>query len=525
MMKVSKFKKPFYLGAIALFATTTLAVANPIVSHADDDNFDTSTHFDSVTQMYSVPSGLKSVTQKDGNGLSYLNYVHLDRNAITNSKLPSYIKNSFFGLSDGLANITKSTTISDSSYNQGYTVGQILYLAKRAAYNDSQSGQNTLPYTSGKRTDGRSDCLMDAYYYGYLDGRKSQQTNQIQQQYVPGVTPLENQFYQMAFYQGYTEAKNNVNPTTTNNQSPFGFDYNHIDGINEMLSYFNLPQVTKPAQYATLSNSSSIDKIDELVQSDGTTYSGGTYSVAQDIYGIDDLSFDSETPIVFGDESVARLIVNNTKANSLATHPIKADNSNKPNSHLSLLLNDTDIPSTPTTTTASSSNDTHTESNTNVAPIIITHHKHATKNKIKKVVKKHKTTKKHVVKKKVVKKHVTKATKKITKKHVIVKKHVSKKHVQKIRTHIPHTVYAKHRTGVHSVPQFNHGKTYYVAKGHKFHVYYKISDGHGNWRYNVGKHKFITTIPGSIGTKRVKKHVTHHKHHVVKHVLHKHHRR
>lgn len=103
--------------------------------------------------------------------------------------------------------------------------------------------------------------------------------------------------------------------------------------------------------------------------------------------------------------------------------------------------------------------------------------------------------------KKVAKKHVTKKkAKKTVKKHHAVKKHkVSKKHAK-----FPKTVYAKHRTGVHTTPQFNHGKTHFVAKGHKFHVYAKVSDGHGNWRYKVGKHAYITTIPGSIGTHRVR---------------------
>lgn len=77
------------------------------------------------------------------------------------------------------------------------------------------------------------------------------------------------------------------------------------------------------------------------------------------------------------------------------------------------------------------------------------------------------------------------------------------------RSHFPKTVYAKHRTGVYTYPQFNYGKTYFVNKGHKFHVYAEVSDGHGNWRYKVGKHAYITTIPGSIGTHYVKP--AHHK--------------
>ena len=112
----------------------------------------------------------------------------------------------------------------------------------------------------------------------------------------------------------------------------------------------------------------------------------------------------------------------------------------------------------------------------------------------------HTTVKKQSTKKKVVKKHVKKTTKKHAKKRHVVKKHVKKSHKK-----FPKTVYAKHRTGVHSVPQFNHGKTHYVAKGHKFHVYDKVSDGHGNWRYKVGKHAYITTIPGSIGTHKVRR--------------------
>lgn len=519
-MQVSKLSKPFYLGAITLFAATALAVAHPVVSHADDDD-DFVTHDDPVTQMYSVPSGLKSVTQKDGNGLSYLDYIHLDPNTIKNSKLDDGNKDRYLGIADGLANVTKSSTINDNGYNQGYTIGQILFQAKKAAYNDSQSGQNTsLPYTDGKSSDGRSDCLMDAFYYGYLDGRKSQQTNQIQQQYVPGVTPLENQFYQIAFYQGYTESKNNVNPNDTNNQSPFGFDYNHIDGINEMLNYLHLPQTTKPAQYTTLSNSASLDNKDEFIQGDGSKYTGGTYDITNDLYTIQGADFISDVPMVFADESVGRLIVDNTKANDLAPEAIKSDNSNAPTSHLGLLLNDTDNTTTTDVTsntnsssnsnTPTNNNSSNTTSNNNVSsdsnantstndvtPIIPIHHKKVTTHKVKKVVKK----------------HVKKTTKKHTKKRYVVKKHVKKSKIKKSHAKFPRTVWANHRTGVHSVPQFNHGRTYFVAKGHKFHVYAKVSDGHGNWRYKVGKHKYITTIPGSINKHYVSythHHATHH---------------
>ena len=107
----------------------------------------------------------------------------------------------------------------------------------------------------------------------------------------------------------------------------------------------------------------------------------------------------------------------------------------------------------------------------------------------------------HMTSTKTVKKHITKKK--------VIKKHVKKLKAKKAHKRFPKTVYAKHRTGVHSVPQFNHGKTRYVAKGHKFHVYNKVSDGHGNWRYKVGKHAYITTIPGSIGTHYVKP--AHHK--------------
>lgn len=440
-MKVSNFKKPFYLGAVALFATTTLALAQPVISHADSNS--------------DVDSQLYSALPKDQYGLRYSDYEMYNRPAFVKSTLPAQKKYTTIGIIDGINNVTIDKTMKSNYYLQGYMTGQIIaqgWLTYVKYGNDiSKLPQTTRPQLRN---------WLELGYHAYQNGIHLTLDGNNYQDWIPSSND-ENSLYDYIKEKAMGDANivrtgatmQNLTPSLSKyltNKTPFGVSETDTKSIDSIKKQFGFNDV--------------------FASSDSTNIPINVLHMSTD-------------------EST---LLNNRNVDIYAHGE---DYSN---------VSD-DTSSTPVA----------------VKPSTNHHEQKVTK----KVVKKHKTVKKHVAKKKVVKKHVKKATKKHSKKRVVVKKHVSKKHIQKIRTHIPHTVYAKHRTGVHSVPQFNHGKTYYVTKGHKFHVYYKISDGHGNWRYNVGKHKFITTIPGSIGTKRVKKHVTHHKHHVVKHVLHKHHRR
>lgn len=443
-MKVSKFKKPFYLGAIALFATTALALTQSVTSHADSNS--------------DVDSKLYSAWPKDQYGLRYTDYVKYNRPAFVKSTLPAKNKYTTIGVIDGINNVTIDKTMKSNYYLQGYMTGQIIaqgWLTYVKYGNDISK----LPATS--RPQLRN--WLELGYHAYQNGIHILLNGNNYQDWTPSTDDsFANSLYDYVKDKAMGDANlvrtggtmQNLTPSLSKyltNKTPFGISETDTKSIDSIKKQFGFNDV--------------------FASSDSTDIPINVLHMSDD----------------------GSTLLNNRNVDIYANGD-----------------SDSDI----------------STSNTSSTPVVVkpsaTHHE---KKVVKKVVKKHKTSKKHVAKKKVVKKHVKKATKKTTKKRVVVKKHVSKKHVQKIRTHIPHTVYAKHRTGVHSVPQFNHGKTYYVAKGHKFHVYYKISDGHSNWRYNVGKHKFITTIPGSIGTKRVKKHVTHHKHHVVKHVLHKHHRK
>lgn len=426
-MQFTKIHKYVYLGAVALFATSALALAHPVTSHADS-----TPSKDDVASIFGL--------EKDQYGLTDRDYNHYDRSAFAKSSLPFNNKNILIGMSDGLNNLTIDKTNYTNGYLDGYVTGQVMAQGWLHYVKYGDAGASNIPYTESATGGNSTDDAIRAAYYGYKDGLHiyDNMANGYQN-YTPSDDAYSQRVYSFAYKKAHDDSmiigSDNGHPALSHylhNSTPLGFSIDDTKGLD----------------YAkTLLHSSDI-------------YGGGsTTDVPANVTHVD-----------FSNPNVM-LNQNNVPVTDLsgdAKIAVSYDNPSNQN------------------TSVSTSSDTQT-----TTPAVV----------------------KHVVK-------TTKHTK-------VVKKHVTKKQVKKAKAKLPKFVYAKHRTGVHSVPQFNKGKTYYVAKGHKFRVYAKVSDGHGNWRYKVGKHAYVTTIPGSISKKYVKpatkKHVKHHVHHVAK-KSHKHHR-
>ena len=77
-MQFSKIHKYIYVGAVALFATSALALAHPVTSHADSNS--------------DVDSQLYSAWPKDQYGLRYTDYEKYNRDAFVKSTLPDVKK-------------------------------------------------------------------------------------------------------------------------------------------------------------------------------------------------------------------------------------------------------------------------------------------------------------------------------------------------------------------------------------------------------------------------------------------------
>lgn len=521
-MHVSKLSKPFYLGAITLFATSTLAFTHPVISHAASNTTNSSI-------AHSLANA-DSTAHKDAYGLTLYDYLFFDHDAIANSSMPNDYKALYFGLSDGIHNQTRDTNYNNTSYQNGYIVGQTL----AQGYLSAQKYGNKVNHAPYIKSFNDPDSLIDkqitAVYFGYLDGSNTQRAkdnNQVYRlQYLPTKDDMTKQLYLFGFIKGSLDVTNNVSVADNNqNQTPFGFNYSHLKELNMMRSIEHLPAVsTNDAPANALSNTDASTYYDG-----GNLWSTANYtlgipeSIMSDLFNSDTLKLPKSSIYTDMSNSSRLLNVTTTNATAFKTNPFldftsdaptpssaTNSNTNEPaDAGSNVADNDSAASSTNDSVTASSAQSSNvtsaSQSTTSQAvssnptspesTIVSQSSHHATKPAKKHIVKKHVT-------KKAVKKHSKKAT----------KKHVAKKTPKKIRKNIPHTIYAKHSIGVHSSAQFNHGKTYYVAKGHKFHVYYKISDGHGNWRYNVGYHKFVTTISGSISHHYVKP-----AHHAVRH--------
>lgn len=520
-MHVSKLSKPFYLGAIALFATSALAFTHPAVSHASE-----------ISSISSNLATADSQAPKDAYGLTIYDYLTFDHDAIANSSMPDDYKAMYFGLSDGIYNRTRDTNYNNTSYQNGYIVGQTLAQGWITAQKYGNK-VNDAPYiNSFNDPNTLTDKQIAAVYFGYLDGSNSQRAKNNHQtyrlQYLATKDEMTKQLYIFGFLKGTLDVVNNVSVTDNNqNQTPFGFNYSHLSELNMMRSIEHLPVVsTANAPANALSNTDASTYYD-----DGNLWSTANYtlgipeSIMSDLFNSDTLKLPKSSIYTDMSNSSRLLNVTTTDATAFKSNPFLDFTSDAP-TQSSATNSDTNesvsaVPSVATNSNAASStNDNIATSSTqssntdNVSQPTTnqvvnsnqTNHETTVVTKPSSHVTKSTKTKSHVAKKhvakKVVKKHIKKAT----------KKRVAKKTPKKIRKNIPHTIYEKHRIEVHSSAQFNHGKTYYVPKGHKFHVYYKISDGHGNWRYNVGYHKFVTTISGSIS-----KHYVKSVHHVVKH--------
>ena len=543
-MRVSKLSKPFYLGAIALFATSALAFTHPAVSHASE-----------ISSISSNLATADSQAPKDAYGLTIYDYLTFDHNAIANSSMPDDYKAMYFGLSDGIYNRTRDTNYNNTSYQNGYIVGQTLAQGWITAQKYGNK-VNDAPYiNSFNDPNTLTDKQIAAVYFGYLDGSNSQRAKNNHQtyrlQYLATKDEMTKQLYIFGFLKGTLDIVNNVSVTDNNqNQTPFGFNYSHLSELNMMRSIEHLPAVSiSDAPTNALNNTDTSTYYDGGNIWSTANYTLGTpSSIMTGLFNTQNLTLPKSSMYVDITSSARLLNVTTTNETFFKQNPFLDFTSDaKPTTNTSDTSNNT-LTSTSSNTTQSSntnvsthntnnvtsssnvsnSNTTSDNTNNNVTPNPVIPNTNVTKNTVSdvssNVVKPVTSTSQKSNTTTSETKPVTKPSPKVTtvtkhKTNKVTKKRI-KKAPKKIRKGIPHAVYAKHRTGVHSSPQFNHGKTYFVETGHKFHVYYKISDGHGNWRYNVGYHKFITTLPGSI-TKHYVKPIHHIHHHIKKH----HHRR
>lgn len=458
-MLLNTLKKPFYVGAVALFATTTFAITNPTTHH--------------VTAHASGISG-NSYDRNNSHtyGLTQNQYDSFDHNALLKANMNQDTKDLFLGESDGLNNRTKDTNINSHSYNLGYYIGQTAaqgYLAY-LKYGDDTSKVPYMKQFNPTGTGDSADSFIAATYFGYragindLKGAFSFGPNHNNDATYNGSDALNPaRFYTFAANLAREANKNGRVDTLKNhlnNSTPFGFSITDTNVLNVIKDQLHLDNIFA---------NGSVDNVPNNV-----------------LYASNGHIFDTNKND-FGDIG--------TNVNSSVATP-KTDN--------------TQTTSTPVKTdTTSPATKTDNVEPTNQQPVVqpsVTEQSSANP-----------STNTVVSNKPMVKKTMHKT---------VMKKHVKKAKIKKIYSHIPHTVYAKHRLGIHSTTHFNHGKVHFVAKNHKFHVYYKISDGHGNYRYNVGKHQFITVKKDSVQNKPVKKHVVKHaKKHIKKHVISKHHKR
>lgn len=545
-MQVSKLSKPFYLGAIALFTTSALAFTHPVVSHASE-----------ISSISSNLATADSQAPKDAYGLTIYDYLTFDHDAIANSSMPDDYKAMYFGLSDGIYNRTRDTNYNNTSYQNGYIVGQTLAQGWIAAQKYGNK-VNDAPYiNSFNDPNTLTDKQIAAVYFGYLDGSNSQRAKNNHQtyrlQYLATKDEMTKQLYIFGFLKGTLDIVNNVSVTDNNqNQTPFGFNYSHLSELNMMRSIEHLPAVSvNDAPANALNNTDASTYYDGGNLWSTANYTLGTpSSIMTGLFNTQNLTLPNSSIYVNMTSSARLLNVTTTNATFFKQNPFldftsdaktptnTVDTSNNtqastssnttPSSNNNVSTNNTNEVVSSSNVASGNTTPTHTQSNnannsvisnpvkpnTDVAKNAVSD---VSSNVVKPITSTSQKSNTTTSETKPVAKPSPKATTTITKhKPVKITKKVIKKSPKKIRKGIPHTVYAKHRTGIHSSPQFNHGKTYFVETGHKFHVYYKISDGHGNWRYNVGYHKFITTLPGSI-TKHYVKPIHHTHHHIKKH--------
>lgn len=460
-MLLNTLKKPFYIGAVALFATTTFAITSPTTHHV-------TAHASGISGNYYDHNNSHTY------GLSQYQYDSFDRNALMKANMSQDTKDLFVGESDGLNNRTKDTNLNSHSYNLGYYIGQTAaqgYLAY-LKYGDDTSKVPYMKQFNPTGTDNSADAFIAATYFGYRDelnrlkgafsfgpNNNNGEKYNGNEKYNGSDALNPDHFYTFARNLALEANKNGKLDTLENhlnNSTPFGFSIADTNVLNAIKDRLHLDNVFANGSINNVPNN-------VLYASNGHIF-----DTNKDDFG------DIGTNV---NSSVAKPTTNTTTpANTDVTSSANKNTNVEPTKQTPVVQpNVTDQPSANSSTNNAVSNQPVAKKTT------------------------HKT---------------------------VVKKHVKKAKIKKIYSHIPHTVYAKHRLGVHSTTHFNKGKVHFVAKNHKFHVYYKISDGHGNYRYNVGKHQFITVKKDSIQNKPIKKHVVKHaKKHIKKHVISKHHKR
>lgn len=271
-MQVSKLSKPFYIGTIALFASSTLALTHPIVSHADS----TST----ISTEIAKSDSQKPASEKDAYGLTITDYFMLDHDAISKSSMPDDYKMMYYGLSDGIYNRTRDTNYNHTSYQNGYIEGQTLAQGWIAAQKYGNKVSHA-PYIKGfNDSSSLIDKQITAVYFGYLDGTGMEQARLNNQtyrlRYLPTQDDMVKQLYMFGLFKGRTDIIDHVSITDNNqNQTPFGFNYSHLKEQNEMRSIEHLPAVSvKDAPVNALNNTDASTYFD-----DGNLWSTANYTL------------------------------------------------------------------------------------------------------------------------------------------------------------------------------------------------------------------------------------------------------